>query len=172
MPSDPVCTKQSANHGAVRKGGSAMKKNTFTRLLVTALAIAMIVTTPILSSAANTDNSTLPSSFISYTTNATTGVRNKTNTTSVYMKNESGMTLWVYANGGSKPTPVPLTYSTSTTIGGHANVAVGRRAVRTLIYENGYRSAWLNISTAATSVSGNLAGAWSPDSTGAYTPAN
>jgi hypothetical protein len=121
---------------------------------------------------ATATDSTLPTSFISYSTNTTSNVRVKDNDTSVYMKNTSGMTLWVYANGGSKPSSVGVTYSTGTTRNGHANVPAGQWLIINYINENGYGTAWLNISTASSSVSGNLSGLWSPDSVGSYPIAN
>jgi len=123
--------------------------------------------------AANTSDTTLPTSFISYTSGATTTVRNKTNTTPVYMNNTSGMTLWVYANGGSKPSgSISCTYSTGTTVGIFATVKPGKYVIHSTIYEKGYRSAWLNISTATNGVSGYCNGVWSPDTAGSYPSAN
>ncbi|MCL2083310.1 MAG: hypothetical protein FWH04_08785 [Oscillospiraceae bacterium] len=137
-----------------------------------ALSLILAVSLALPAFASNHSDTNLPTSFISYTTNATTGVRAKQNTTSVYMNNTSGMTLWVYANGGSKPSNPSVTYSTGTTRGNYAKVLPGKYRIVTWIYENGYRSAWLNISTATSGVSGNCKGQWSPDSVGSYPPAN
>lgn len=138
-----------------------------------ALASCLIMTSTSLTAfAANTKDTDLPTETISYNKNATTGVRNKTNTTPVYMNNQSGMTLWVYANGGSKPSSIPVTYSTNTTIGTYAKVKPGKYVIHTTIYESGYRKAWLNISTGVSSVSGKCKGEWSPDTAGSYPSAN
>lgn len=134
------------------------------------VAVASSTTLPVF--AANTTDTTLPTSFIGYTQNATTEVRSKTNTSSCYVYNTSGMTLWIYANGGSKPASVNSTYSTGTTIGGYAKVLPGKYVIKQYIYENGYRSAWLNISTGSSSVSGYCKGLWSPDTAGSYPSAN
>lgn len=122
--------------------------------------------------AANTSDSALPTKFISYTQNATTEVRSKTNTTPCYVNNTSGMTLWVYANAGSKPSNVSATYNTGTTVGGFTKVLPGKYVVHSTIYEKGYRTAWLNISTGTSSVSGTCKGYWSPDTAGSYPSAN
>lgn len=147
--------------------------NKFKKRIIS-LALGLIamssVATPTL--AANTKDASLPTDFISFGSSTTTNVRSKTNTTPVYMNNQSGMTLWVYANGGYKPSNVSLTYSTGTTIGRFARVPVGKYVIHTYIYENGYRSAWLNISTATSGVSGKCRGKWSPDTAGSYPSAN
>lgn len=148
-----------------------MKK---TQKMMMSLAVSFIMLASAVSPvfAANTSDTTLPTGFISYSSNVTTTVRSKTNTTPVYIKNTSGMNLWVYANGGSKPSNPSVVYSTGTTQGGFAKVLSGQYVIHTLIYENGYRSAWLNISTATNGVSGNCKGVWSPDTAGSYTSAN
>ncbi|MCI8669015.1 MAG: hypothetical protein HFI34_05780 [Lachnospiraceae bacterium] len=120
----------------------------------------------------NTKDTDLPTESVSYTKNVTTGVRAKTNTTPVYMNNQSGMTLWVYANGGSKPSSISVTYNTGTTIGTYAKVKPGKYVIHTTIYEDGYRKAWLNISTGVNGVSGKCKGVWSPDTAGSYPSAN
>ena len=149
-----------------------MSKKFFTRISLFVVVLATLVTaTAMTASAAETSDTALPSSYITYTGGANTTVRSKTNTTSVYMYNKSGMTLWVWANGGSKPGN-PALYDAGTTIGGHANVMPGQYKVRTLIYEKGYRTAWLNITTATSGVAGNCSGLWSPDSIGSYPSAN
>lgn len=147
--------------------------NKFKKRIIS-LAVGLIaissVATP--THAANTSDTSLPTSFISYTSSTTTRVRSKTNTTPVYMNNQSGMTLWVYANGGYKPSNVRATYSTGTTRNVFAKVKPGKYVVHSYIYENGYRSAWLNISTATSGVSGRCKGVWSPDTKGSYASAN
>ena len=78
-----------------------------------ALASSLIMASTLTAFAApNTTDTDLPTGTVSYTKNVTTGVRAKTNTTPVFMNNQSGMTLWVYANGGSKPSSVSVTYNT------------------------------------------------------------
>lgn len=147
-----------------------MIKQKLAKVLCTALLASTIFGTTAF--AAETSDTNLPTSFISYTSNATTSVRPKTNTTPVYVNNKSGMTLWVYANGGSKPSNVSTTYSTGTTVGTYAKVKVGKYVVHSTIYEKGYRKAWLNISTATSGVSGYCSGKWSPDTAGSYPSAN
>lgn len=148
-----------------------MKK---TQKMMMSLAVSFIMLASAVSPvfAANTSDTTLPTGFISYSSNVTTAVRSKTNTTPVYIKNTSGMNLWVYANGGSKPSNPSVTESTGTTQGGFAKVLPGQYVIHTLIYENGYRNAWLNISTATNGVSGKCKGVWSPDTAGSYASAN
>lgn len=147
--------------------------NKFKKRIIS-LALGLIamssVATPTL--AANTKDSNLPTKFITYTSSATTNVRRKTNTTPVYINNQSGMTLWVYANGGYKPSKVSVLYSTGTTNQGFAKVNQGKYVVHSTIYEKGYRTAWLNISTATSGVSGTCRGVWSPDTAGSYPSAN
>ena len=132
----------------------------------------IMASTSLTAFAANTADDDLPTGTVSYTKNVTTGVRDKTNTSPVYMNNKSGMTLWVYANGGSKPSSIPVTYSTNTTIGTYAKVKPGKYVIHTTIYEDGYRKAWLNISTGVAGVSGPCKGVWSSDTAGSYPSAN
>lgn len=111
----------------------------------------------------NHTDSALPTKFISYTTWADTPNRSKTDDSSVYIKNTSGMVLWVNIKSSSG---VNCTYN------GHAAVKSGEWLMHNTVYEEGYRSCHLHISTNTNGVSGNLKGYWSPDSVGSYDYAN
>jgi len=151
--------------GSVMK---ALKKLALSLVLCIVLVSALALPTL----ASNHSDTALPTSFIGYTTKATTSVRSKNNTTPVYMNNKSGMTLRVYANGGSKPSSINYLTTTKTTVGGVAHVKPGQYRIHTWIREYGYITAWLNISVATSGVSGNCNGYWSPDSIGTYPSAN
>ena len=95
---------------------------------------------------------------------AETGLRRKEDTTSHYIKNESGFDLWVI----SKPAD-----DKNKTVNGYAIIPSNtQRRIRNRIKEDGYNWCKLNITSAKSGVSGNLKGVWSPDSIGKYTPAN
>lgn len=136
-----------------------MKKRFFSALCVCLCLMGTTVT----AFANNHQDSTLPTKFISYTTWADTANRSKTDDSSVYIKNTSGMDLWVVVRSSSG---VNCTYNE------HAIVGKGSWLMHNTVYEKGYKSCNLHISTAKTSVSGKLSGAWSPDSAGPYDYAN
>lgn len=138
--------------------------------IVTTLAIALGISA--VPTCASVKDTTFKSTFLAYTQYYNTISREKEDSTSVYMKNTSGMTLWVYTNGGTKPSGTPTLTDTGTTIGGHANVKVGEYKIRNYVYEKGYKKVYLNLSTATSGVSGYLNGKWSPDSVGTYPSAN
>lgn len=125
------------------------------------IAFVMSLTTIISSSAAlsasaaNIGDTALPSKFIVFTTFTNTPSRAKKDTTSVYMYNQSGMNPWVYTNAGTSPgANADRLIDQGLTVGGHAVVPTGQYKIRNLIRENGYTSAWRNISTAVSGVSG------------------
>lgn len=111
----------------------------------------------------NHQDTRLPSSFISYTTSCKTANRNKTDSSSVYIQNTCGMNLKVYVKSAGN---VNCTYK------GSATVKSGKWLLHNTVYEKGYKTCHLQISTANSSVSGKLSGNWSPDSVGSYSYAN
>ena len=134
-------------------------------------ATAIMITLSAVPALASVTDSTLPTRFIAYTAYANTDTRTKDNDTSVYMNNTSGMTLWVYTNGGTAPSGT-TGIDVGTTIGGYANVNPGEYKIRNYIQEYGYTTAFCNISTATNGVGGTLSGKWSPDSVGNFPNAN
>lgn len=143
-----------------------MKKGKLLSGGILTMGLMMGLSTAVFASAPETrtaHNSTLPSSFISYSTGVNTDWRYKDDYTYHYVKNESGVNLWVvsYAPDGSDQTR-----------GGHAIVPTGEYFVTNFVKEHGYPKCRLNVSTSTSGTTGTLKGAWSPDSVGSYPVVN
>ena len=119
--------------------------------------------------AANTTDTTLPSEYITYYTGANTPVRAKTDTSPIFIKNDTSVNITVYANGVTDDTTPtnPLYNAGHTGWNGYSRavVSTGRFLVRSIIYEAGFRKASLNLSCSEEDDTTWLSGWWSPDST-------
>lgn len=139
-----------------------LKKKSLGWVLSCIVCLSMILSVSAL--AAETRDEELPNKKIefSYNTAAQTRVRNKTNATSHYIYNKSGFNIWVRS----------LVGNVNTTLRGHAIIPTAERFIYNNVYERGYRSCRLDITTATSGTTGILRGVWSPDSVGNYPVAN
>ena len=134
------------------------------KLLALFLAVA-VGSTGIVASAKNNSDTSLPNKKVSFSFSsaAQTDLRAKEDSSSHYIKNNSGFDLWVRSLNSS---------NTNLTYKGRAIVKGGQWRIHNSIYEKGYRSCKLDITSAKSGVSGYLKGVWSPDSLGSYPFAN
>lgn len=142
------------------------------RALSFLLVAVVMATLTVPALAANTTDTNLPMEYISYYTGANTPVREKTNSSPIFIKNDTSINITCYANGvtdDSTPTN-PLYNAGHTGWNGYSRAVVppGRYLVRSIIYEAGYRKASLNLSCSVNGDTTWLSGWWSPDSTGTY----
>ena len=109
------------------------------------------------------------SGVVGYYDEGYTQWRTKTNTTSVYVKNNNIASLRIR---GLRPGGTG--YGINETLGGSAVVPANTaRAIRTNIYERGGRSARIGIRLNASHLNpGRVSGLWSPDSVGKLVNAN
>ena len=105
-----------------------------------------------------------PARFISYSNSYNSVIRSKEDVSYNYVNNTSGFDLWVVTKAG--------TDKSNQTKNGHAIVPRGAWFIANYVYENGYRSCFLNVTTATSGTSGTLRGEGSPDSVGSYPVAN
>lgn len=147
--------------------GEKMKK-VLSFLLVAVVLAALAV--PAL--AANTTDTTLPTDYITYYTGANTPVRAKTDSSPIFIKNDTSVNIICYANGVEEDTTPtnPLYNAGHTGWQGYSRAVVppGRYLVRSIINEAGYSKASLNLSCSVNGETTFLSGWWSPDSTGSY----
>lgn len=138
-----------------------MKKSVVTLAI---LGLILTAGTPVY--AKNSRDTDLPGKMVSfsYSSSAYTELREKQDTSSHYVKNESGFDLWIQSLTAG---------NVNKTINGHAIVPSGtKRRVRNTIKEDGYSYCKLGLTTAKPSVSGRVIGKWSPDCAGSYEAAN
>lgn len=81
-----------------------------------------------------------------------------------YVMNNSGFDLWVMSKVKQN--------GSSLVKGGHAIVPGGEWFITNFVFENNYRTCFLDITASKSGVSGNLKGKWSTDSVGYYPIAN
>lgn len=101
-----------------------------------------------------------------------TAARAKENTSSTYVHVEQVPSVYIRTNvQGFRPSSVTGTnYWTNETIGGQISLRKGQWLIKQLVYENGGRSARLQLKKHSTN--GTVSGVWSPDSVGSYLYAN
>lgn len=102
----------------------------------------------------------------SYDQAGETGSRFKENSTSVYMKSNNDLSLWVQTKGYNSGRWENYTKR------GHAVIGRGEWFIHNYIHESGAPSAKLNITSEKYGTSGYADGVWSPDSVGSYPVAN
>lgn len=136
------------------------------KTLIALSIFGLVITTGAPVYANNCSDTDLPSKVVSfsYSTSAYTGLREKQDRTSHYIKNESGFDLWVQSLTSG---------NVNKTVNGYAIIPSGtQRRIRNTIKEDGYSYCKLGITSAKSSVSGRVKGKWSPDCAGSYTAAN
>lgn len=112
---------------------------------------------------ASVRDSTIPSSFVSYSQWMYTSSRNKDDYSYVYVKNTAGFDFYLQVLSGN----------VNCTGSGHAIVpSSAERFVTNYVKERNFSNCRLHISSARSGVSGYTRGAWSPDSVGSYPVAN
>ena len=140
------------------------------------LVVVVMATMAVPALAANNTDTTLPVAYIAYFSGTNTPVRDKTDSSPIFMKNDTAVNLTVYANGVNsyEPPAQPMYNAGHTGWNGwsRATVPPGRYIVRSIIYEAGFRKATLNISCANSGTTTWLSGWWSPDSTRSYPDAS
>nr|WP_296957443.1 DUF2712 domain-containing protein [uncultured Mediterraneibacter sp.] len=138
-----------------------MKKRVLALLMVMAIGSSGVS----VQAAGNVTDKPLPNKKISFdfSTAAKTNLEYKRDDTSHYIKNTSGFNLWVRSLSST---------GANCTLRKHAIVQTGEWFIYNTVYEKGYSKCRLDITTAASGVSGNLKGYWSPDSVGSYPVAN
>lgn len=124
-----------------------------------ALAAAASLCIPVLPASASAVDSTFPTDYITHTSGAYTGSREKEDDTSVYVFNESAFDIFVWVRHND----VNLAQY------GHVKVPTGsENFVINYVYERGYRDCYLYIAAAGSDSKGYCRGKWSPDSVGNY----
>lgn len=138
-----------------------MRKKLLTLMLVLSATFATAM--PV--SAKNNNDINFPTKKIGFSSSQAfhTGYAAKEDKSSHYIKNTSGFNLLVIsqAPGGRNCTNK-----------NRAIIPTAERFIYNQIYEWGYRSCRLKITTANSGTSGYLKGCWSPDSVGNYPVAN
>lgn len=131
--------------------------------MVATLALPVCAQEP---TARSATDSTIPSRFISYTTEYNTDHRQKDTSGYIYLKNDAGFNLWVIAkasvNSANCMSRDPNNYYA------HSIVPTGQYFLTNYVIERGYGNCYLNLTTATSGTSGYVKGAWSPDSVGSY----
>lgn len=144
-----------------------MKKAKRLMSSILALGMAIALSIPVFADEAmpmSAMDSKFPTQFISYSKSYNSVIRTKEDASYNYVNNTSGFNLWVITKAGSD--------KSNQTKNGHAVVPSGEWFIANYVYENGYRSCLLNVTTATSGTSGYLKGKWSPDSVGSYPVAN
>lgn len=131
--------------------------------LMMGLSVSAVASDPTTRSA---KDSTFPRVFIGYDygDGYNTSIRSKEDDSYNYVMNTSGFNLWVVTKAG--------TDNSNVTRGSYAIIPNGEWFITNYVYERGYRSCYLDITTAKSGVFGYLSGKWSPDSVGNYPVAN
>lgn len=135
-----------------------------TLIALSMFGLVMVTSSPVF--AKNASNTNLPSKVVSfsYSTSAYTDLREKQDTSSHYIKNNSGFDLWVESLTSG---------NVNKTVKGYAIIPSGtERRIRNTIKESGYSYCKLGITSAKSSVSGRVSGKWNPDCAGSYPAAN
>lgn len=139
------------------------------RLVGVILAMAMIMSfsIPVFASEPETRSSvdsTIPRTFIGYSSGLDTGTRYKEDYSYIYISNTAGFNLKVVAKA--------TVNNSNQTRGKYAIVPIGEYFITNSVRENGYDRCFLNIKTATVGTSGYVTGKWSPDSVGSYPVVN
>ncbi|HBM79805.1 MAG TPA: hypothetical protein DD426_03050 [Clostridiaceae bacterium] len=151
------------------KAVSFIKKIGLVLLLSMIVSLGMVFT----SHAANTADTPVQAYIgYAYSDGYDTPARAKTNSTSVYIRQDDPYSLWVRTFGYTPTGPNGTMEWTNQTKYGNAILGTGKWAIKNYIYENGGRSAYLNITMAESGTWGWVWGAWSPDCAGTYPYAN
>lgn len=136
------------------------------RFLIALSMFGLVIATESPVFANNCSDTDLPYKEVAFnfSSEAYTNLRQKQDTTSHYVKNDSGFDLWIRSFTST---------DLNKTVGGHAIVPSGtKRRGRNTIKESGYGYCKLGITSSKSSVSGMVKGKWSPDCAGNYTAAN
>lgn len=134
------------------------------RILAAAMVAGSVMAATVSVYANNSDDSDLPTEYVSSTQNTYTEYRDKYDASYNYINNEIGLQLRVitYSQSGTN-----CTKKSSAVIPGNS-----KRFITNYVYEWGYRNCRLYIRADISGSSGKLKGKWSPDSLGSYIVAN